>query len=1365
VRVRLPTAKEPNTADLTIDDFTSANEPETDTIHRPYLLWVGWLLVLLWLATRQPLVLVPVVACVLFSRLPQFGFRGAIAGVALLGACAVAFSAHLADRRYGPDEWVDFWEERQAALAEDLTMEVDELVTRGDSAVAAMIRVVDRSLPPAAFQDSLAGIRRDAGLEALAVFSADGGLQAWSGRHHGRIPDEVSDSAAAYTYFETPLFSYLYFAGDAPETGARVLGAALMKANLPDPLGSRLDDFAARFEERTGESIRVSTADRAAGDAVYEIGWPDETLLSISVVQPSQTTRHREIVSRLTIAVMLLFAVAWLALASSGGPVVWSLGGLVLAAALLPLDRAFDPVWFDPVAFLVRLPIPLTLGRVLALSVACVPVLSVLCLRSVRPVPPWLGAAMVTPFLPFLIWGMSESASLELVGSGGSNWIVFQIALTLLVALVIGAAFSVHEGEGENVRLLPLLSGLALAAAFGLVASAPTRNGLLVHPLWALAWGLPVFLALVAFRGRWRARSYLFWFVALWIAGTVSLPFAWSVRTQARMALAETELNKLGVEPDPYLEFVLDRFTARVDSLSELGASQVELLYESWKSSGLAEEGSPIHLTLWSPGNIPIHELKIGVSGARPRAVDERLVALRELGRVERVRLRAADAHYLVSVPVSQGRLVTGVVPPRKTVAASSPLGPLLSSAGGGRGFLTLIRPMAGDPPPVAQGIRWSVDDEGLRAEMVVQYPDQPYNVFYTLSTPAPLVMLARATLLLVMALGVLSFVWLLGVVTLSGGLPFPVPVGTFLTSFRARVTWALFLFFLVSNAIFGTLAARTRAGTSERTAKALAERVVGQIFDAYLEEGGEMELLARRVGADLLEYRDGQLVGGSVDDLIALGLYEAWIERDIYDALESRQQLRADRVVSLGNWNYVLAYRRLPDGDIVASPVPLRGGASALRSRDVRDLLAFAFVLGPLLSLGLALLVGRALTRPIQILQVASERVGSGNLAVHLPDDRVDEFGSVFEAFNRMVLRLGDARRELLLTTRRTEAIVEEAATGVIALDRERRVTVANPRAEALLAVSVDEGEEIPADSPVSLELVEWLAVFYASGDREASADFEAGDRRIQVRARRVAREHGVGGAVVILEDVTDELRSERILAWGEMAQQVAHEVKNPLTPIKLSVQHIRRAWIDKREDYGDILELNVGAILGEIDRLAAIATSFSRFGAPGPAGEAELAAVNVSEVVADVLGLYRSGGETNIQVVSELGDSLPLVFSRPDELKEVLVNLLENSRAALSQKGTVTVTVRQVEGPREAVAEEGDDYVVLMSVRDTGAGIAPHLLPRIFEPQFSTRSTGTGLGLAIVKRLVDSWKGDVDVVSEEGKGTTMTVRFKRAS
>ena len=508
------------------------------------------------------------------------------------------------------------------------------------------------------------------------------------------------------------------------------------------------------------------------------------------------------------------------------------------------------------------------------------------------------------------------------------------------------------------------------------------------------------------------------------------------------------------------------------------------------------------------------------------------------------------------------------------------------------------------------------------------------------------------------------------------------------------------------------------------------------------------MERLATQVGAELLEYRNGELRGGGgVAELVELGLYEGWMPFTQNYLLDGREGVREFTETSLGRLTYVTAYRRLPDGDILGAQVPLSAGATAIQRMDLIELLGFVMLVGAALSLILAWMAGRALTSPIRALQVASEGVGSGNLDLRLPNERKDEFGAVFRAFNRMVNRVRRARHQLVRTSRRTQAIMEEAAVGMVALDQDRRVTLVNPRAEHLFGSKVVVGHPLPGKGPFAEALSIWFNNFFQGSATEANTEIQVGESRVRVRARRLGTASGGRGVVVAMDDITDELQTERVLAWGEMARQVAHEVKNPLTPIKLSIQHIRRARKDRRADFDDILVKNVDAILGEIERLAGIAQSFSKYGAPGGEDEIPVGQVYLHEIVDDVMALYGGGSSTIALFEQEIALDLPPVRARASELKEVLINLLENARVAVTEGGIVRILGNQING------------LVVLAVADDGTGIPEELLPRIFEPQFSTRSTGAGLGLPIVKRIVESWGGTVEVDSATGQGTTVSV------
>jgi len=1354
-------AKEKDDA-MPAGDSVDPRQPVNDTtavaggrISARVPIWFGFLCLILWTRLDSPLILAAASVCVALSTVTaRGGWRHSAALVLLAAGVVAGFYSNAASRRM-TDDWPGYWEERRAAVAERVSLEFDALVENGNTSVATVSRLAGQGLSSSTLRDSLRAALNEFGMTAAAVYATDGTLVAWEGSHHGRIPEAIVQGAGRYAYAGTPLFSYLYFSDPVPGTGETAVIASLMGSDLPDPFASGLGDFATRFAAGSGERIRIDRSDRLVGPGVFDLGWPDETLLSITIVEPdpaARTAAQRALWVRMVAAI---WALAWLLQSFGGGRtgMAYSMAGLVAAAAVLPYESMITAPGLAGVAnSYLGEPFQIKLGRVFLLCVAAAPI-AILAFPRWRPQRgTWILPLVVAASYPLVLSWLSDNASPQLLGTSELNWGAFQVTATLLLTLVAAAALAIRSRAPQGAGPGLVMVGMAVAAGLGAAVAAGVRIGPEVPAGLAMLWALP---AILIARGLAPSEgvSYLRWYCAFWLAATAVLPFTWSMRTHARMTIAEEQMGRLGIEPEPDVDELLERFADQVDSLHQAGAGAVEMMYRSWVSSGLSAQGSPIIVTLWSEDDLPQQELRLGVKGELSPVVGDLLPAIRTAGTRVHHQLGEVNVRHLIAVPLADGRVVTGTVPPRRTIAAPSSLGPLFAAVeeGGNQEFLTLVRTSDEGSGSGERQVEWSRNAEGWMGESVAEYPDGFYAVAYTISIPNPSVMFARGILLLVFSVAAASLLWVLSLWILGFRFTVPIDWKNLFTSFRARVTWTLFGFFILSNVVFGTLAYRTLSGASERTARALAERVVAQISDAYREEGGSMELLARRVGADLLEYRAGELVGGSADELIELGLYESWVDPGIYTALETGQQLEASKVANLGDWQYVLSHRRLPDGDIVASPVPLRAGAAALRRRDVADLLGVAIALGPILALGLALVVGRALARPILSLQVASERVGRGNLAVHLPEDRQDEFGSVFAAFNRMVLRLGEARRELLRTTRRTQAIVEEVATGVIAVDTAGRVTVANPGAEALLDAPLDTGAPIPGDGERAVELADWLDSYRESGEAESDADFRWEGLRVSARARRIVQEGKVGGVVVSLEDVTDELRSERILAWGEMAKQVAHEVKNPLTPIKLSVQHLRRAWSDRRGDFSGILERNVATILNEIDRLAAIARSFSRLASPEVEDKGPLVAVDAVAVAREVLDLYRGGEQASVRVEGDLPSDLPRALCRPDELKQVLLNLVENSRAAMPGGGVVRIV--------GTGSEVGD---VAVSVVDEGSGIPEALLPRIFEPRFSTRSRGAGLGLAIVKRLVDSWGGRVEVESKDGEGTTVHIRLR---
>jgi nitrogen fixation/metabolism regulation signal transduction histidine kinase len=309
--------------------------------------------------------------------------------------------------------------------------------------------------------------------------------------------------------------------------------------------------------------------------------------------------------------------------------------------------------------------------------------------------------------------------------------------------------------------------------------------------------------------------------------------------------------------------------------------------------------------------------------------------------------------------------------------------------------------------------------------------------------------------------------------------------------------------------------------------------------------------------------------------------------------------------------------------------------------------------------------------------------------------------------------------------------------ATGVVAVDLGGRVLIANGQAVDLLGTPLPEGEPFldrlaPEWSPLEAA----VRRFISDPTAEGSAELDVRGRRITLQLASLGPQ--LQGAVLALNDVSEVSRAERVLAWGEMARQVAHEIKNPLTPMRLGMQHLRRVYRDRRAEFDRTLDETADRILAEIDRLDTIARAFSRFAAPAPEEQA-LNQIDLAATVGEVVQLYQLAEEGCTVRLSAAAGALGA--ARRDEVKEVVVNLLENARnagATLVDVGVGPGTIR---------------------VADNGGGISTELLPRVFEPRFSTTTSGAGLGLAIVKRLVESWGGRVELESGEGRGTVVTI------
>jgi two-component system nitrogen regulation sensor histidine kinase NtrY len=239
----------------------------------------------------------------------------------------------------------------------------------------------------------------------------------------------------------------------------------------------------------------------------------------------------------------------------------------------------------------------------------------------------------------------------------------------------------------------------------------------------------------------------------------------------------------------------------------------------------------------------------------------------------------------------------------------------------------------------------------------------------------------------------------------------------------------------------------------------------------------------------------------------------------------------------------------------------------------------------------------------------------------------------------------------------------------------------------------------------------------------------------------------------LILLDDVTELMRSNQLAAWAEMARAIAHEIKNPLTPIQLSTEHLRRVLHDRGVLPSEEIESCLSTVMKQVYSLRQIAGEFSTY-AKLPVLETET--VDPVSLMRSAVGPYKTASPQHVQIVEHYDDDAGPVAVDSRVICRALINLIENALQAMPDGGRLTVAVASLPDGRDEVALE---------VRDTGVGLTPEVKRRLFEPYFSTKSSGTGLGLAISRRAVEAHQGRIEVESELQTGTTMRVVLPQAS
>ncbi|HBO84818.1 MAG: PAS domain-containing sensor histidine kinase [Deltaproteobacteria bacterium GWC2_42_11] len=413
---------------------------------------------------------------------------------------------------------------------------------------------------------------------------------------------------------------------------------------------------------------------------------------------------------------------------------------------------------------------------------------------------------------------------------------------------------------------------------------------------------------------------------------------------------------------------------------------------------------------------------------------------------------------------------------------------------------------------------------------------------------------------------------------------------------------------------------------------------------------------------------------------------------------------------------------------------------------------------------------LAKQITIPIQKLADATNAVAGGNLDYKINMESRDEIGSLVKSFNKMTedLRLNKSmieetnidlkRTNLELEQRRNymEIVLANIAAGVISIDKGGRITTINKAARELLSINTDNVmgknyKEVlkPRDEEILRDMIkEMNELGVEIIERQAKIKLKDNTVTLLVNLTMLKDEDGrYLGMVAVLDDLSHLLKTQRMMAWKEVAQRIAHEIKNPLTPIQLSAQRLRKKYIGRFADDGHTFEECTKTIIHQVEELKTLVNEFSSF-ARMPA--ANPTPNNINEIVNEAVALYRAGNK-HIEFKEALDSSIPIMEVDRDQMKRALINILDNSVAAIEKEGVISVLTSHDKTFRLARIE----------VIDTGCGIPPEDKAKLFEPYFSRKKSGTGLGLAIVNNIIADHNGFIRVKDNIPRGTRFIIEL----
>ncbi|MCB5207174.1 sensor histidine kinase [Methylovorus mays] len=421
---------------------------------------------------------------------------------------------------------------------------------------------------------------------------------------------------------------------------------------------------------------------------------------------------------------------------------------------------------------------------------------------------------------------------------------------------------------------------------------------------------------------------------------------------------------------------------------------------------------------------------------------------------------------------------------------------------------------------------------------------------------------------------------------------------------------------------------------------------------------------------------------------------------------------------------------------------------------------LTLVLMLAMLSAVSIAFVLSRRLSAPLGVLAEGTRAIARGDYGTMLPVHGKDELGILVQSFNSMTRQLGDATLAAERNRARVEAargylatILAHLSSGVLALDDRAQLRTCNMAASNILGVNLSNFLEQPfqqlGQTHVALEA--WVELILSHCGDDDTGEWQEEMELVTAQGKRILLVRGTrlpqtadSGFLIVFDDVTTMVQAQRDAAWGEVARRLAHEIKNPLTPIQLSAERLEHKLAAKLEtDDADMLRRATNTIVTQVAAMKTMVNEFSEYARAPALNLSELA---LNSLINDVLALYEPA---DIQLEISLADGLPSVMGDATMLRQVLHNLLQNAQDALEGRADGMIQI----------ITAADVDTVKLEVRDNGTGFPLEILSRAFEPYMTSKRHGTGLGLAIVKKIIEEHKGHIHIENLAKGGASITV------